>query len=81
MAVELNEVKKELDAITWKINHLSDKVGKSQNNLRVLDVKKAHILEERDRSYERIKMLRIQRDKGVRYLSFCYFCLWMISNI
>jgi hypothetical protein len=39
-------------------------VGKSQNNLRVLDVKKAHILEERDRSYERIKMLRIQRDKG-----------------
>ncbi|CAD5323140.1 unnamed protein product [Arabidopsis thaliana] len=64
MAVELNEVKKELDAITWKINHLSDKVGKSQNNLRVLDVKKAHILEERDRSYERIKMLRIQRDKG-----------------
>ncbi|EFH46739.1 hypothetical protein ARALYDRAFT_493672 [Arabidopsis lyrata subsp. lyrata] len=64
MVVELNEVKNEVDAITWKINHLNDKMGKSQNNIRGLDVEMAHILEKRDRSYERIKMLRIQRDKG-----------------
>ncbi|EOA33180.1 hypothetical protein CARUB_v100133261mg [Capsella rubella] len=64
MAVELNEVKKELDAITWKINQLADKMGKSQNNIRILDLEMAHILEKRDKLYGRIKMLRIQRDKG-----------------
>ncbi|KAG7548195.1 hypothetical protein ISN44_As12g033980 [Arabidopsis suecica] len=64
MAVELNEVKNELDAITWKINYLNDKMGKSQNKIRGLDVEMANILEKRDRSYERIKMLRIQRDKA-----------------
>ncbi|CAA0405766.1 unnamed protein product [Arabidopsis thaliana] len=64
MALELNEVKNELDAITWKINDLSEKLWKSQNNIRVLDLEKAHILEQRDRFYARIKMLRIQRDKG-----------------
>ncbi|CAN8270185.1 unnamed protein product [Cochlearia groenlandica] len=64
MAVELSEVKKELDAITWKINHLTDKTGKIGNNIKVLDVQMAHILDKRDKSFERIKMLRIQRDKG-----------------
>lgn len=73
MAVELNEVKKELEAITWKINHLTDKMGKSQNNIRVFDVEMARILDKRDKSFVRIKMLRIQRDKGVRYLSSVKF--------
>lgn len=65
MAVELNEVKKELDAITWKISHLNDKMGKSQSKIMVLEVEMTHILEKRDNCYERIQMLRIQRDKGV----------------
>nr|VDC81856.1 unnamed protein product [Brassica rapa] len=64
MAVEMNEVKKELEAITWNINCLSDKLRQIQNKIMMLDVEMAHILELRDRSYERIKMLRIQRDKG-----------------
>ncbi|CAA7015027.1 unnamed protein product [Microthlaspi erraticum] len=64
MAVELNEVRKEVDAITWNLNHLSDKMGKSQNKIKALDVEMAHVLEKRDRSYERIKMLRIRRDRG-----------------
>lgn len=71
MAVELSEVKKELDAITWNMNHLTAKMGMIQNKIRVLDVEMAHILEKRDKSYERIKMLRRQRDKGVRSLSLC----------
>ncbi|ESQ48441.1 hypothetical protein EUTSA_v10020348mg [Eutrema salsugineum] len=64
MAVEMNEVKKDLDEITWKINLLSDKMGQIQNKIMVLDVEMALVLEKRDKSYERIKMLRIQRDKG-----------------
>ncbi|KAF8100303.1 hypothetical protein N665_0227s0035 [Sinapis alba] len=64
MSVELNEVKKELEAITWNINRLSEKLGQIQNKIMMLDVEMAHILELRDKSYERIKMLRIQRDKG-----------------
>ncbi|KAJ4897999.1 Proton pump-interactor 2 [Raphanus sativus] len=64
MAVELNEVKKELEATTWNINRLSEKLGQIQNKMMMLDVEMAHVLELRDRSYERIKMLRIQRDKG-----------------
>lgn len=68
MAVEMNEVKKELEAITWNINCLSDKLRQIQNKIMMLDVEMAHILELRDRSYERIKMLRIQRDKGVKIL-------------
>ncbi|CAN6810772.1 unnamed protein product [Brassica oleracea] len=64
MAVEMNEVKKELEAITWNINCLSDKLRQIQNKIMMLDVEMAHILELRDISYERIKMLRIQRDKG-----------------
>ncbi|CAN8269308.1 unnamed protein product [Cochlearia groenlandica] len=64
MAVELNEVKKEIDGITWKISHLSDKMGKIQNKIKVLDAEMAYIHEKRDKSYERIKMLRLQRDKG-----------------
>lgn len=68
MAVEMNEVKKELEAITWNINFLSDKLRQIQNKIMMLDVEMAHILELRDRSYERIKMLRIQRDKGVKIL-------------
>ncbi|EFH61338.1 hypothetical protein ARALYDRAFT_478964 [Arabidopsis lyrata subsp. lyrata] len=63
-AVELYQVKKEHDAITWKINLLAEKMGKSRNKIKILDVELAHILEKRDRSYERIRMLRIQRDKG-----------------
>uniref|UniRef100_A0A1J3DHL7 Proton pump-interactor 2 n=1 Tax=Noccaea caerulescens TaxID=107243 RepID=A0A1J3DHL7_NOCCA len=64
MAVELNEARKEFDAIAWNINLLSDKMGKIQNKIKVLDVEMARILDKRDRSYERIKMLRIRRDRG-----------------
>ncbi|KAJ0249270.1 Proton pump-interactor 2 [Hirschfeldia incana] len=64
MAVEMNEVKKELEAITWNINRLSEKLGQIQNKMMMLDVEMAHVLELRDKSYERIKMLRMQRDKG-----------------
>lgn len=71
MAVELSKVKKELDAITWNVNHLTDKMGMSQNMIMVLDAEMAHVLEKRDQSYQRIKMLRIKRDKGVLYLSLC----------
>ncbi|KAL1202478.1 Proton pump-interactor 2 [Cardamine amara subsp. amara] len=64
MAVELNEIKKEVDAITWKISHLNDQAEKSKNKIKDLEVEMAYIIEKRDRSYGRIKMLRIQRDKG-----------------
>lgn len=70
MAVEMNEVKKELEAIAWNIQQLSDKIGQIQNKVMVLDAEMSYILEQRDKSYEKIKMLRIQRDKGVRF-----FCL------
>lgn len=68
MAVELNEVRKEFDAITWNINLLSDRMGKIQNKIKALDVEMARILDKRDRSYERIKMLRIRRDRGVNMI-------------
>ncbi|CAN7106921.1 unnamed protein product [Brassica rapa subsp. narinosa] len=64
MAVEMNEVKKELEAIAWNIQQLSDKVGQTQNKVMVLEAEMSYILEQRDKSYERIKMLRIERDKG-----------------
>ena len=37
MAVEMNEVKKELEAIAWNIQQLSDKIGQIQNKVMVLD--------------------------------------------
>ncbi|KAF3587875.1 hypothetical protein F2Q69_00031546 [Brassica cretica] len=64
MAVEMNEVKKELEAIAWNIQQLRDKIGQIQNKVMVLDAEMSYILEQRDKSYEKIKMLRIQRDKG-----------------
>ncbi|KAG2309807.1 hypothetical protein Bca4012_085091 [Brassica carinata] len=64
MAVEMNEVKKELEAITWNIQQLSDKMGQIQNKMMVLDAEMEYILEQRDKSYDKIKMLRIQRDNG-----------------
>ncbi|XP_023632713.1 proton pump-interactor 2-like [Capsella rubella] len=64
LALELNEVKEELDAITWYIRDLEDQLGKSQSTMRYLDGEMTLILEKRDKSYERIKMLRLQRDKG-----------------
>nr|VDC72523.1 unnamed protein product [Brassica rapa] len=64
MAVEMNEVKKELEAIAWNIQQLSDKIGQTQNKVMVLEAEMSYILEQRDKSYERIKMLRIERDKG-----------------
>ncbi|CAH8293737.1 unnamed protein product [Eruca vesicaria subsp. sativa] len=63
MAVEMNEVKKELEAITWNIQELSDKMGQAQYKIMVLDAEMAYILEQRDKPYEKIKMLRIQRDQ------------------
>ena len=72
MAVEMNEVKKELEAIAWNIQQLSDKIGQTQNKVMVLEAEMSYILEQRDKSYERIKMLRIERDKGVKVLlSLC----------
>ncbi|KAH0880751.1 hypothetical protein HID58_068145 [Brassica napus] len=64
MAVEMNELKKELEAIAWNNQQLSDKIGQIQNKVMVLDAEMSYILEQRDKSYEKIKMLRIQRDKG-----------------
>ncbi|KAF8083566.1 hypothetical protein N665_0765s0009 [Sinapis alba] len=61
---EVVSEEKELEAIRWNIQQLSDKVGQIQNKIMVLDAEMAYILEHRDKSYERIKMLRIQRDKG-----------------
>ncbi|CAH2053648.1 unnamed protein product [Thlaspi arvense] len=62
-AVELHGVKNDLDAITWNMSYLRDKVGKVQGKIRALGVELARVLEKRDKCYERIKMLRIQRDK------------------
>ncbi|KAL0717241.1 hypothetical protein Bca4012_066563 [Brassica carinata] len=64
MAEEMNEVKKELEAITWNINGLTEKLGQIQNKIMMLDAEMARVLELRDKSYERIKTLRMQRDKG-----------------
>lgn len=53
-------------------------MGQIQNRIMALDVERAHILEQKDKSYERIKMLRIQRDKGVKVyclpVSYAYGC-------
>lgn len=68
LAVEMNEVKKEAEAITRNIQQLNDKIGKIQNKIMVLDAEMGYILEQRDKSYDKIKMLRIQRDKGVKIL-------------
>ncbi|XP_018486121.2 proton pump-interactor 2 isoform X2 [Raphanus sativus] len=64
LAVEMNEVKKEAEAITRNIQQLNDKIGKIQNKIMVLDAEMGYILEQRDKSFDKIKMLRIQRDKG-----------------
>lgn len=68
LAVEMNEVKKEAEAITRNIQQLNDKIGKIQNKIMVLDAEMGYILEQRDKSFDKIKMLRIQRDKGVKIL-------------
>ncbi|KAJ0264129.1 hypothetical protein HA466_0025360 [Hirschfeldia incana] len=64
MAVEMNEVKKELEANARNIQQLSDNIGQIQNKIMVLDAEMSYIIEQRDKSYDKIKMLRMQRDKG-----------------
>ncbi|XP_010535085.1 PREDICTED: proton pump-interactor 2 isoform X2 [Tarenaya hassleriana] len=62
MAMNMDEVKKDQQAVTAKINRLSEKLQRIKMETESLDAELAGVLDKRDKAFERIKMLRRQRD-------------------
>ncbi|KAL1188442.1 Proton pump-interactor 4 [Cardamine amara subsp. amara] len=58
MTMEINEVKEQED-----IYNLSERLSEIKMETELLDVQMACVLDQRDRAFERIRNLRIQRDK------------------
>lgn len=67
MTMEMNEVKKDQEVVTGKIYSLSERLSEIKMEIELLDVQMACVLDQRDKAVERIKILRMQRDKGVRF--------------
>ncbi|XP_010500943.1 PREDICTED: proton pump-interactor 4-like isoform X2 [Camelina sativa] len=58
------EMNKDQEVVTGKIYSLSERLSEIKMEIELLDVQMACVLDQRDKAVERIKMLRIQRDKG-----------------
>ncbi|CAH2036544.1 unnamed protein product [Thlaspi arvense] len=64
MDMEVDEIKKEQEVVTGEIYSLSERLSENKMEIELLDVKMACVLDQRDKAFDRIKFLRIQRDKG-----------------
>lgn len=58
------------DVVTKKIKSLSERLSEISMEIELLDAQLSCVLDQRDKAFERIKVLRIQRDKGVRFPPF-----------
>ncbi|KAG7600414.1 hypothetical protein ISN44_As06g045220 [Arabidopsis suecica] len=61
---EYNGVGKDQEVVTGRIYSLSERLSEIKMDIELLDVQMACVLDQRDKAVERIKFLRIQRDKG-----------------
>ncbi|XP_020867151.1 proton pump-interactor 4 isoform X1 [Arabidopsis lyrata subsp. lyrata] len=61
---EYNAVGKDQEVVTKRIYSLSERLSEIKMEIELLDVQMACVLDQRDKAVERIKFLRIQRDKG-----------------
>lgn len=80
------EIKKDQEVVTEKIKSLSERLSEIKMEIELLDAQMGCVLDQRDKAFERIKILRIQRDKGVRFLplsssvkSFCFSINWILK--
>ncbi|ESQ30113.1 hypothetical protein EUTSA_v100115361mg, partial [Eutrema salsugineum] len=64
MDIEINEVKKEQEEVTGNNYSLSERLSEINMEMELLDAQMACVLDQRDKAFERIKLLRIHRDKG-----------------
>lgn len=76
MTMELNEVKEQEEVISGEIYSLSERLREIKVEIELLDVQMACVLDQRDRAFERIRNLRLQRDKRVRFLPLPYVQLF-----
>lgn len=77
---EYNAVGKDQEVVTKRIYSLSERLSEIKMEIELLDVQMACVLDQRDKAVERIKFLRIQRDKGVRFLPpllLCQVCFFL----
>ncbi|XP_010462171.1 PREDICTED: proton pump-interactor 4-like [Camelina sativa] len=58
------EMNKDQEVVTGEIYSLSERLSEIKMEIELLNVQMASVLDQRDKAVERIKMLRIQRDKG-----------------
>ncbi|EOA40348.1 hypothetical protein CARUB_v10009075mg [Capsella rubella] len=63
-ALEMDQVNKDQEVVTGKIYRLSERLSEIKMEIELLDIQMASVLDQRDKAVERIKILRIQRDKG-----------------
>lgn len=61
-------------------NVMSERLSEVEMEMELLDAQMGCVLDQRDRAFERIKLLRIQRDKGV-CVSFMSKACWCVLKI
>lgn len=66
MGAGLDGVKKERQAISARINQLSEKVKAAKDEIQVLENELKTVTEKRDKAYSNIRELRKQRDENVQ---------------
>jgi len=64
MSMKINEVEKEQEVVRGRIYRLGERLSEIKMEIELLDVQMACVLNQRDKAVERIKFLRMQRDKG-----------------
>lgn len=72
MGAGLDGVKKERQAISARINQLSEKLKATKDEIQVLENELKIVSEKRDKAYSNIHELRKQRDETVQIIF--YFC-------
>jgi len=75
MGAGLDGVKKERQAISARINELSEKLKATKDEITVLENELKTVSEKRDKAYSNIHDLRRQRDETVQTLTFEHFLL------
>lgn len=74
MGAGLDGVKKERQAISARINQLSEKLKATKDEIQVLENELKTVSEKRDKAYSNIHELRKQRDETVQTLkTFVHF--------
>jgi len=88
MSMKINEVEKEQEVVRGRIYRLGERLSEIKMEIELLDVQMACVLNQRDKAVERIKFLRMQRDKGVRffrislYVKFVsFFINWFLKIV